>query len=223
MTDLSPQRKPAKIALADDQTLMRDTLGKYLDSFDQYNVILLAGNGRELIDNIDPHNLPDLVILDLNMPILNGYEAAQWLRDNHPSVYVLALTVIDSDFAFAMLHKLGVRGVLQKDLNPEEFRKAIDQTISTGDYHSSHAARRAVRLLNNIGSKQSTTGAIILSGKMIRFLELARTEMTYKEIALEMKVSHRTVDYYRDELFKKWQVRGRTALVEYAIKNGVII
>ena len=103
-----------KIALADDHVLLRTALASLIDSFDNCRVIQQAGDGNELIEQIKQGCRPDVVILDLNMPHKDGYEAAVWLKDNHPNVHVMMLTMYDSESALIRLLQVGVKGFLKK-------------------------------------------------------------------------------------------------------------
>lgn len=207
-----------KIALADDHALLNDMLAKIIGGFEGYAVTLQAANGKELIDQLQPDNLPDLVILDLHMPVMNGYETAHWLHANYPSIYLMVLTMIDSDLSTLLLLQMGVRGVLKKKMHASEIKEAIRITIETG-YYFPHG--RIVALLKPVESNIMLANNIMLTEREILFLKLACGEMTYKEIAAEMKLSPRTVENYRDSLFEKLRVKSRVGLVLYAIKNGL--
>lgn len=211
--------KAIKIALADDHTMLNDALAKIISSFEGFTVILQAENGNELIQQLREDNLPDLIILDINMPVMNGYETARWLSTHYPNIYVLVLTMIDSDLSTFMLIQLGVRGVLKKKMHAAELRHAINTTIETGYYFANN---RLAALLKPDSSKIMLANNIMLNEKEILFLKLVCCELTYKEIALEMGLSPRTVENYRDSLFDKLNVRSRTGLVLYAIKNGLV-
>ena len=210
-----------KIALVDDHILLRDALASILDKYDGFSVILLARHGKELQEKLQPKQLPDLVVLDLDMPVMNGYETAKWLGDHYPSIYVLVLTMYDSEMVMIRLLQLGVRGCLKKDIHPGELRNAIQSTIDNGYNYFGHSTSKLINLLKDGDSNNPQVNSIRLSENEMRFLELASTELTYKEIAQEMKISPRTVDSFRDSLFTKLNVKSRVGLVLFAIKNGV--
>lgn len=214
--------RPVKIALVDDHILLRDALATVVDTFEDCKITLLAGNGKEFMEKLKPDNLPDLVILDLNMPLVDGYETAKWLRSQYPDMYVLVLTMYDSEIALIQLLQTGVRGFLKKDINPAELRYAIQSVMNTGYYYSHNTTGRLVNLFKNDGLRSSMLHTIILSQNELTFLKLASTDMTYKEIALKMKISPRTIDNYRDSLFLKLNARSRVGLAIYAIKSGIV-
>jgi len=216
---------PIKIALVDVHILLRDALAAVINTFEECQTVLLASNGKEFIDKLNrdnPEGLPDLVILDLNMPLIDGYETAKWLRVNCPGIFILVLTMYDSEIALIQLLQAGVRGFLKKDIHPTELKNAIQSVMSTGYYYSHNTTGRLVNLFKNEAFKTSMLHTIVLSQNELAFLKLASTDLTYKEIALKMKISPRTIDNYRDSLFIKLNVKSRVGLAIYAIRSGVV-
>jgi two-component system invasion response regulator UvrY len=210
-----------KIAMADDHVLLRDALAVVINGFEHCRVILLADNGRDLLDRMQQDNRPDLVILDLNMPEMDGYETAKRLRVNHPEIYVLVLTMYDSEISLLRMLQAGARGFLKKDIHPSELQHAIQSVMAAGYFYSQHSAGKLVNIFKKDLSA-SPTERFGLSENELTFLKLASTDMTYKEIATIMEISPRTVDNYRDSLFIKLNVKSRVGLAIYAIKSGVV-
>ena len=208
--------------MVDDHILMRDALASVIDRFDDCSVILLARHGKELMEKLQNDHLPDLLLLDIDMPEMDGYETAKWLRNQFPQIHVLILSVYDSELAMIRLLQSGVRGFLKKDIHPSELRHALDTTMQTGYYYSGNTTGKLVNLLKNSDSNTPLVNSINLTDNELRFLQMASTDKTYKEIARELKISARTVDNYRDQLFFKLSVKSRVGLVLFAIKNGVI-
>ncbi len=207
-----------KLILADDHILLREALANLLNNFDEFNVIAAAGNGEEVIQKIKEHYLPDIVLMDLNMPKLDGYETAKWLANHHPNIKVVILTMYDSEIALIRLLKAGVAGFLKKDIHPTELKSAL-LTIGAGEYYySNHTTVKITSLFKADKALQNA----ILSDAEIEFLKLASTEMTYKEIASRMNITPRTIDAYRDSLFIKLDVKSRVGLAIYAVKNGIV-
>jgi DNA-binding NarL/FixJ family response regulator len=210
-----------KIAMADDHVLLRDALAVVINGFEHCKVILLADNGRDLLEHMQKDNRPDLVILDLNMPEMDGYETAKRLRVNHPEIYVLVLTMYDSEISLLRMLQAGARGFLKKDIHPSELQLAIHSVMASGYFYSQHSAGKLVNIFKKdlSGNPAERFG---LSENELTFLKLASTDMTYKEIATVMEISPRTVDNYRDSLFIKLNVKSRVGLAIYAIKSGVV-
>lgn len=107
-----------KVLLADDHVLLRDALATLIDSFSEFKITAVASNGKEVVSFIENGQLPDIVLLDLNMPEMDGYQTAQWLHDEHPGIKILILTMYDSEIALIRLLQVGVRGFLKKTFIP---------------------------------------------------------------------------------------------------------
>lgn len=213
------------IALVDDHVLLRQGLASFIRSFPQYEIILEADNGADFIAKAKA-NPPDIVLLDVNMPRMNGYETATWIREHLPQTRVLVLSMVEHDAAIIRMLRLGARGYLLKDSNPNILLHALDAVRDHGFFINELVSNRMIHYLNeaghNSGNGNTNTLAIDLTAKELRFLQLACTEKTYKEIADEMYVSPRTIDSYRDGLFERLQIKSRVGLVLYAIKNGIV-
>lgn len=210
----------ASIALVDDHTLLREGLANLLREM-EHQVALEASNGDDFIEQLNKKPLPEVVLLDINMPVKDGYETALWLKQNKPAVKVLALSMYDDEYAIIKMLKNGARGYILKDVEPSELKRAIAALDKNGFYYSDLVTGTLLHNINddNENSKPNGSG---LSEREVLFLKLCCTEMTYKEIADKMCVSPRTVDGYRDDLFEKLNVKSRVGLVLYAIKNGIV-
>ena len=212
-----------KLILADDHILLRDALANLVNSFDEFRVVATASNGEEVKMAIGNGSRPDIILMDLNMPKLDGYETAQWLQENHPEIKVVILTMYDSEIALIRLLRTGVSGFLKKDIHPSELRNAL-LTVSEGEYYySNRTTVKIASLFRKNHEKKSAIENAILNDVEVRFLKLACTDMTYKEIAYEMRMTPRNIDSYRDALFEKLDVKSRVGLAIYAIKNGIVI
>lgn len=211
-----------KVALADDHVLLRNALSGLIDSFPGCKVTCQCSTGKELTENIGAGNIPDVVLLDLNMPGMNGYETANWLQKHSPAVHVLMLTMYDSEISMIKLLQAGVKGFLKKDIHPAELRFAIQSVMESGYYYSNNTTGKLVNLF-----RKNTEGAAVLHKTMLnevelRFLQLACSDLTYKEIAQQMGLNPRTIDTLRDQLFEKLDVKSRVGLAMVAIKQGVV-
>lgn len=212
---------PAKIALVDDHALLRTGLADLVNNLG-YTVLFEADNGKDFCDKLKPGNLPDLVLLDINMPQMDGYETALWLKKNYPEIKVLALSMYDDEKAVIRMLKNGARGYILKDTEPSELKSAIEAILTKGFYYSEMVTGRLMHSISGMDEEGHATQQLLnLTEREIEFIKLACTEMTYKEIADQMHLSPRTVDGYRDALFHKLDLKTRTGLVIYAIKNGI--
>lgn len=211
-----------KVAMADDHILLRNALAALIDSYGDCKVISQSGSGRELTENIAKGQIPDVAILDLNMPDMDGFETAEWLQKNHPAIHVLMLTMYDSELSMIRLLKAGVKGFLKKDIHPSELKFAIHAVMESGYYYSNHSTGKLVNLFRNGNGGESQLYRAILTEPEIQFLKLACSDLTYKEIAIKMSLSPRAVDTLRDQLFTKLDVKSRVGLALVAIRNGVV-
>src|SRR5690349_20709343 len=120
------QQCKASVALIDDHVLLRNGLASMVSSFDDYTVSLEANNGRHFIEQLAPSSMPDLVLMDINMPEMDGFETTLWLRENHPEVKVLALSMYDNEQSIIRILKNGAKGYILKETEPKEFKSALD-------------------------------------------------------------------------------------------------
>ena len=218
------QKAKTSVALVDDHTLLRNSLAASVRNYDDYDVTLEANNGKQFIKGLQPDALPDIVLLDINMPDMDGYETASWLRQNYPEVKVLALSMYDNEQHVIRMIKNGARGYILKDVDASEFKMALDAVNQKGYYYSDVVTGKLVHAMNKSEEEdQSISTLVKLNQRELQFLKLVCTELTYREIAKKMFLSPRTIDGYRDDLFDKLKVKTRVGLVMYAIKNGIVI
>ncbi len=212
----------ATIVLTDDHVLLRNGLAALVKN-QGHTVLFEADNGKDFINKLDKNNLPQLVLMDINMPEMDGYATAQWIKENHPEIKVLALSMYDNENAIIRMLKSGAKGYILKDSEPAELKAAIDAILNKGYYYSDLVSGKLIHAINKIDDEGSDTNTVNnLNERETSFLQYACTELTYKEIADKMFVSPRTIDGYRDALFEKLHVKTRVGLVMYAIKNGVV-
>ncbi len=213
----------SNVVLVDDHVLLRNGLASLIESFGNYKVLFEANNGKAFIEKLNPKALPELVLMDINMPEMDGYETCLWLKNNYPDIKVLALSMYDNENAVIRMFKAGAKGYILKDCEPAELRAALKAVITKGFYYSEMVTGKLIHTINTLDENNSQAKNIIkLNDREITFLKLACTELTYKEIADKMFVSPRTIDGYRDDLFEKLNIKTRVGLVMYAIKNGII-
>jgi len=165
---------------------------------------------------------PQVVLLDLNMPVMDGYDTAIWFQKNQPKTHVLMLTMYDSEIALIRLLQAGVKGFLKKDIHPSELKFAIQTVLNTGYYYTHNTTGRLMNLFRRNEDNTMPLQKALLTELEIDFLRLACTEFTYKEIAQKMHLNPRAVDNLRDTLFEKVNVKSRVGLAMYAIKHGVV-
>lgn len=209
------------IAIVDDHTMFRKGLAVLINLFARYRVILDVANGKELTEQLQPDLLPDIVLLDIHMPVMDGYATAAWLRSNHPGTRVMALSTMDSDMAIIKMIHHGARGYILKDADPKELQLAFDEILDKGYYYNEILTRKVMQSIHQENA-ESGNGFPKLTDRELEFLHHACSEKNYQQIAREMFLSERTVDGYRESLFKKFNVSNRVGLVLYAIKNQLV-
>ena len=213
---------PTSIAIVDDHHLVANGMAELIRKIDNYSVLLIAENGRDLLNQLALLTQPpDIVLLDVNMPEMDGFETALQLRQLYPMVRVLALSINDSEEIIVRMVRNGARGYLLKGCRPAELRQAMDDVMAKGFYYSEFLTSQLVRNLNS-PEKNGYVSVFNLNERECEFLKLACSDLTYNEIADRMCVSPRTVDGYRDSVFLKMNVRSRIGMVIEAIKNGLI-
>ncbi|HUB61244.1 MAG TPA: response regulator transcription factor, partial [Puia sp.] len=175
-------------------------------------------------DELPDDELPDIVLMDITMPEMDGYAAAEWLMVNHPQIRVLALSTMDTESAIIRMIRSGAKGYLLKDAEPAELKKAFDEVLSLGYYYNDVVSRKIMQTVHLlVEEKHDPVSLAPLSDRELTFLKLACSEKTYAEIAAVMYVSERTIDGYRDSLFRKLNVTSRVGLVLYAIRNAIVV
>lgn len=208
-----------KVALVDDHVILRKSLSVLIGMLQDFDVMIEAGNGKELIEQLKDDHLPDIVLMDITMPVMDGVETTKWLKQNHPSIKVIALSMIKNDLIVIRMLKNGARGYILKDCEPEELREAMREVHEKGYFYNELVTPKMKG--KSLEKEESLHKVMINEGELI-FLRWACTEKTYKEIADEMGVSARTVDGYRDALFQKLEVTTRVGLAIYAIRNELV-
>ncbi len=210
--------KKHSVVICEDHTLLSQAIAGIVDSFEHFEVLYLCKNGADLIEKFTfDQQLPEIVLMDVNMPILNGIETTKWINDKHPEVSVLALTVEEEENTILKMIRSGAKGYLLKDVDKNTLETALLKIIETGYYHSNNVTDV---LMNSVSGKSNIHHANLKDSE-IEFLKLLCSELTYREIAEYMKLSPKTIDGYRDNLFIKLDVKNRIGLVIYAVKHKI--
>lgn len=211
---------PVSVFVADDHVILREALCQYLANVPGYRVVGQAGHGMEVLRKFRSGFVPDVLLLDVRMPLMDGIDTMRQVREEFPKVKVIALTMCQDDRLVIRMIRFGASAYLRKDAAPAELQDAIEH-VRNGRFHYndmvSSAMHRSV-VQDPDGSKNHYQ----LNERLVEFLRLASTELTYKEVADKMQVSVRTVDGYREELFSRLGLRSRVGLVRFAIRNGFV-
>jgi DNA-binding NarL/FixJ family response regulator len=208
------------IAIADDHLLIAKAITSIIEGFKDFEVLYEVSNGKILQEQCRiPKNIPDIVLLDISMPVMDGFATAVWLKEHHPSVLIMALSVQDDDDSLVKMIKSGARGYLHKNVHPAELEKALQTLVSKGMYYPDWATSKVFASIAN--DDKQAVHQINITAREKEFLQYACSELTYKEIGVKMFCSARTVESYRDALFEKLNMKTRVALALYAVKIGL--
>lgn len=211
---------PHTVVIVDDHLLIAKAIASIIEQFPGYEVLYECENGKVLIERCrNSHDVPDIILLDISMPAMDGFETAQWLKRNYPQALVMALSMQGDDDSLLRMIKYGAKGYLHKNVHPTELEKALDSLVKKGFYYPDWATSRV--LANIAGGNETKHSDIHLTEREKEFLQYSCTELTYKEIGAKMGCSPRTVESYRDVLFEKLGVKTRVALALYAVKIGL--
>lgn len=225
MSTPSIQKNPAvKLALVDDHTLFRKGLISLIDmAYSNYTILFEADNGLDLQKKIDKNNPPDIILMDINMPGMDGFASVQWLNQIHPNVKVLVVSMIEKEESIVRMLKLGVKGYLSKDVEPKELAEALVSIMNKGFYYTDFITGNLLHSLQGDAEGSAKSAALkLMSDREKEFLQLACSEYTYNEIASKMFLSPKTIDGYRNALFEKLNVKSRVGLALYAVKHGLV-
>ena len=207
------------VGIVDDHQLFLKSLGLMLSGFDNYTVTIEALSGKELQQKMQVAEiLPQIILLDVNMPVMDGVETASWLHTHYPDIKLVALSVNDTDKAIISMIRAGCCAYLLKDIHPNELEKALDEINIKGYYNADAGNINYRRLL----MYEDKNDPLYITEKEKQFLQFAFLEMSYKQIADAMSVAERTVDNYRDSLFIKLGVHSRIGLILEALKRDLV-
>jgi two-component system, NarL family, invasion response regulator UvrY len=210
------------IALVDDHILLRQGLAGLVNSFEGYEVAFEADNGEQFIERLNTAKLLAAVLLDINMPGMDGFETASWLKENHPSIKVLALSMSDEEQVIIRMLQSGAHGYILKNTTPDELQQALDTVITKGYYINDVVGTNLIASLSKPKHEEAEFDLKILNERELEFIRLSCTELSYGEIAGKMNLSVKSMDFYKNNIEKKIGIKNRIALMRFAIKNGII-
>jgi two-component system invasion response regulator UvrY len=212
------EQKIINLAIADDHAFVRQGIKNMISSAEGFEITIEAEDGSELIDLLQKcAEIPDICILDISMPNLNGYETLKELKKRWPSLSILILSAFYEEFSLSEMLRNGANGYLQKRGNPRKLLNALSHIYYGGYYYSESVAKKIFDLY----SHRSPLLPGITEREM-EFLCHCCSELNYREISELMSVSVRTVEAFRDALFSKFNIKSRTGLTLFALQNGIV-
>jgi len=208
-------KRKINVALADDHTIVRKGIKEIINSFQEFEVLTDVINGKLLIEYLENNNIhPEICVLDINMPEMDGYKTATIIRQRWPKIKILALSMYDNEYNIVKMLKSGANGYVLKDTSTIELHNALISIHENSYYHSEIVSGSVINMIRN-GQNDNT-----LNDKELELLSHICSDLTYKEIGELMHVSGRTVEGYRNSLFQKLNLRTRTGLALFALKIG---
>jgi len=208
-----------KIGIVDDHQLFVKSLVRLFDDIAECNVVLEALNGKEMVRKLAlPGAVPDILLIDVNMPQMDGAATASYMREHHPAVKMVVLSMNSDDHTILKMLRMGCCAYLLKDIHPNELETAIFEIDRKGFYNADAYNLNARRLL----LQSQLEGQLHLTQRELEFLRLACSDLTYKQIAAAMFVSERTVDGYRDSLFLKLKVQSRVGMALEGLRQNLV-
>jgi DNA-binding NarL/FixJ family response regulator len=202
------------IAIVDDHTILRNGLKMLLRDMKNIEIVIEASNGKEFIDQLK-YTIPDMVIIDINMPVMKGDEAIRLARQKYPELKVIVLSMNNEEQYFRIMNELGVDGYIIKESDFNELEHAIETVMKGGKYFSQEL------LLNMVNNRNSTI-CIQLTDREQEVLNYMCRGFSANEIADKLFISPRTVEKHRSDLLLRTGTPNSVSLVVFAIKNGLV-
>lgn len=216
-----PVNQSMRLALVDDHRLFRKGLISLLEmAADDHVILFEADNGLEMQQKIDAKDQPDIILMDINMPGMDGFESVQWLSTNFPLIKILVVSMIEKEESIVKMLQLGVKGYLCKDVEPKELGEALTAIMNKGFYYTDFITGKLVHSIQHNNTEKVAVTDHNMNDREKEFLQHACSELTYNEIAAKMFLSPKTIDGYRNALFEKLSVKSRVGLALFAVKHG---
>lgn len=207
------------ILIADDHQMFIDGIRSLLENYEEIKIVAEANNGEEVMDAIQKHT-PHVVLLDINMPKMNGVEAIRKIHKVYPDVKVIMLTMYNTQEHIAQVIANGAQGYILKNTGKEELLKAIHTVFGGETYFSKEVTDKVIQIIRNHGNIPE--GEIQLSKRETDIIKLIAQEKTTKEIAKELFISENTVETHRKNILSKLNVRNTAGVIKYAMQNGIL-
>lgn len=210
-----------KIIIADDHQLFIEGVHSLINSMNDIEIIKEVNDGRALIEVLE-HTKCDIILMDINMPILDGIEATRQIKKTYPEIKILMLTMFSSRDYIEKLLRAGADGYLLKNTDVIELKEAIETLMRGESYFSKEVTERIMEGLQKKKHEEKTKHLIELTEREIDVLKLIVQEFTTAEIAEKLFISTHTVETHRKNLISKLNVRNVAGLVRYAMENGLV-
>jgi len=224
---MASEKKQIKLGIVDDHNLFRKGLIKLINLGDKeniYQILFEASNGNDLKEKLNKRLLPDIILMDIDMPEMDGYETVEWIRKNYSEINILVISMLETESSIIKMLRFGVKGYLSKDIEVEDMHMALEAIASKGYYYSDLVTGAMAHSIQANSIDAKAQGGILndLTENEKEFLKLSCTDLTYQEIADKMHLSPKTIDGYRETLFRRFNVKNRVGLAMHAVKNKLV-
>lgn len=212
-----------KVAIADDHQIFRKGVILSLRQYTNIKFVFEAENGEDLVQKVSDNELPDVILMDLKMPVKDGIETTKYLNKHFPAIRIIILTMYEDERFVGHLMDSGANGYLLKSTEPAEIKKAITDVMRTGFYLNNFVNK--VLIKKNYAKQKfnpNLNSEVVISEREKEVLTLVCMEYTAQEIAQKMEISARTVEAIKDRLMERFGVKNSVGLVFYAMKNSLI-
>jgi DNA-binding NarL/FixJ family response regulator len=209
-----------KIIIAEDHPIFRDGLRTMLNLYPNFEIIAEVEDGSELL-KVLKNIKPDIVLVDINMPILNGIEATRFIATHFDEIKVIGLTMNDEKSSIMEMMDAGANGYILKSADREEIIKAINTVMNGDDYYCKRVESSIINLIETKRSTNHNKKIVSFNDKEIKIINFLCEELNSDEIAKEMYLSKKTIDGIRIKIKTDLDVRNSIGIVKYAIRNGI--
>ena len=210
------------LIIVDDHKIFRDGLKLLLSHFNFVGDIQEASNGLEFLEMLQS-SMPDIVLMDINMPVMGGIEATQKALDKYPELKIIVLTTFHNEDYVEQMMLAGVEGYMLKRSSPEEFETALTRVHSGGNYFSDEIVRTVARNLNRIREETARKASLpIFTDREQEVLDLICKGLNNEQIGELMHISPKTIEKHKSNLFQKTDTNNTVNLIIYAFRNGLV-
>lgn len=211
-----------KLAIAEDNSFLLKAILEKTAIFSDIEIKILATNGIELLDKLEKNSNIHLILMDIEMPKMNGIEAVEKVAQKYPQIKVIMLTVFDNDEHIFKAIQAGAHGYFLKEVDPHTLHQGILDTLEGGAAMTPSIAMKALKLLRNPPNFEQPKEDISLTSREIEILEQTSKGLNYNQIGENLFISPKTVRKHIENIYAKLQVHNKLEAVQKAVKNRII-
>lgn len=213
------------VAIADDHKLFSSGVAGLLNGMKGVKCLFEASNGKEVLEELERRKIhPDIILMDINMPVMDGIEATEKIKKDYPDIKIIILSMHDEELYIAHLIKKGALGYLLKNTDPKEMERAINAVYEDGYYFTPNVVKAMHRSISGRKSPVAnfTSSGHSLSEREYEILQYICKEMSTKQIADQLSLSPKTIEGHRTKLLEKLNAKNSVGLAIYALREGIV-